>query len=675
MKDILSRVLGLCLSIGILFLVACEDDLDLGPTVTVTNANPASAFTLDQVTLQGENLHTVRNVFVGDRHCELTAQNESSLSFIVPATADPGANTITLAMAKGYRVTYPIEVLVRPIPEIQTISPSAANIGEQVTIRGLNLGELTSTKIGGIDAEIVSATNTELVLSVPSGLPINATADIELATSEVTRTSTSIFYVGPNLIANSDFEGGSGDDFDSWEKLNGGDQMTAVTGDAAYAGRSIRIVGAGNPDQPWRTQLANRETQWNFNSEYTLVFWAKAEAEGASMRVSASQFNHHGSGSDFFYGDQTSVPTEWTQLTWTFQVTADLPSYKMVFDLGFTTVPIVIDNVALIETGAAGPQIPDNLVANPGFEDGLTSWEIANGTFEVSAEEVHCGAQALKVTGAGNPDQAWRTQIVAADMPLVAGTEYVVSLWAKATAPDVPVSVSVSRWNNSDGSDYFYSDIQTITQEWAEYTWRFTAQDPASGVQHLVLDLGRSDQIFYVDDVSLKEYISPLNLLVDGSFENGISSEAAPNEDASWSVTNGTFEVVTNADDVFEGSQSLQVTGAGNPDQAWRTQIAHDHIPELVAGTEYRVSLMAKATAPDVPISISVSRWNNSDGSDYFYSDPVTITEEWAEYSWTFVAQDPPSGMHHLVLDLGRSAEVFFIDDIVIAEVPPFQCP
>ena len=51
------------------------------------------------------------------------------------------------------------------------------------------------------------------------------------------------------------------------------------------------------------------------------------------------------------------------------------------------------------------------------------------------------------------------------------------------------------------------------------------------------------------------------------------------------------------------------------------------------------------------------------------------INGEWAQYTWTFVAQDPPSGSQHIVLDLGRSAEVFFIDDVVVYEIPAFMCP
>ena len=376
----------------------------------------------------GKTCIPLKAVFVGDKHAEIEAQNEGTITFTVPWNAPAGNVVLTLAMLDNYRVQDDLEVMIRPIPAIEAISPSGADIGEEVAIKGANLDNLITSKIGGVDADIVSATNTELVLKVPDGLPVNSTAEIELATEEATVTSTSIFYVGPNLIANTDFEEGSGDDFTDWEKLNGGDQMTEIADERAYFGRSMRVVGAAA--NPWNTQLASKPTPLTFGSEYTVIMWAKAEAEGAIMRISVSQFD--GNGADYFYGDDTAIPTEWTQLSWTFEVTNDLETHKIVLDMGTTNVPFLIDNVTLIETGAAGPPVASNLLVNGGFEDGLNNWEVLNGSLETTtnAADVHCGSQALMATGAGgNP---WDTQMAADHIDLVAGNEYTIALWAKS---------------------------------------------------------------------------------------------------------------------------------------------------------------------------------------------------------------------------------------------------
>ncbi len=660
------------LSFFILFITACEEELEVGPTVTITSVDPGAAFLGDQVTLQGDNLNTVQNLFVGDKGAEIVSRNQTSLTFTVPTNAAPGPNVLTLAMLNNYRVTAELEVMTRPIPSIFGLSTNAAAPGEEVTIAGMNLDMLTSVTFGGIEANVVSATNAELVVVVPDGPPLNTAAVIELMTSEITETYADTFFVGTNYAANGGLDAGSGDDFAGWEKLNGGAGLTSVSGEDAYFGRAVRVVGAANPDQPWRTQFATALTPLNFGSEYTMMMWVKGEAPGAQMRISASRFD--GNGADYFYGETKEIPTEWTQISWTFEVTNDLPEHSVVLDMGFTDIPFVIDNIVLVETGAAGPAAPGNALADGGFEGTLgENWVVNNGTIALTSDaaNVHCGNQALMVTPANNPDQPWQTQLASENLDLEVGEEYIVSIWAKATAPDVQMRISASLYNGGDGSDYFYGDAQTFTEEWAEYTWVYTVQAPPSGAQHLVLDMGYSAAVFYLDDISVRKNVElPRdNKIGDGSFENGIEGESA-----TWEVLNGTFALNTDAGDVYDGNNSLMVTGAGNPDQAWRTQIATTPL-DLVAGTTYGVTIWAKATADDVPISVSASRYNGGDGSDYFYGDPQTITQEWAAYTWTFEAQDPPSGAQHLVLDLGRSDAVFFLDNIELYPIAAFTCP
>ena len=659
MKNRILYILGLFALTPLLFLTGCNDELEIGPTVTISSITPGSAYGGDAITIQGENLNTVDAVFVGDKHAnDIQSMSESSITFIVPRTAAVGQSTITLAMANNYRVTSDnFEVLLRPVPEIYAISPSGAAPGEEVTIAGVNLDILTSVTVGGVAANTVSATSSRLVITVPDGLPLNSTTEIEVATQEASAVSTSIFYVGNNKIANSDFELGSGDDFDSWDKFNGGDQMTEVTGGDAYFGRSMRVVGAAA--NPWNTQLASAPMELNFGSEYTAVLWAKAEAAGAQMRVSASQYD--GNGADYFYGETVDIPTEWTQLSWTFTVGKDLETHRFILDMGMTNVPFLIDNVTLIETGAAGPPIPQNLLANNGFENGLDNWAVLNGSIEVTTEEIHCGNQALKITGAGN--NPWDTQMAADVVPLVLGQQYEVKLWAKAAEDGAAMRISASRYNGGNGDDYFYGADVSLTTDWAEYTWVFTVGKDIPDGHHLVLDMGAANKVFYLDDVSLTEYVDvpPVNLLANGSFEDGLES---------WAVLNGSIEPTT--EDAADGTNALKVTGAGN--NPWETQMAADAVP-LVFGQRYGVKLMAKAIGDGAVMRISASRWNNSNGDDYFYGDDAMLTTEWAEYTWEFtVGKDIPDG-HHIVLDMGASAQTFFIDNIILYEIPEFVCP
>ncbi len=242
MKNLKNIIFSL-LAITIVFSISsCEEDEGTVGNVEIMNMNTNSAFPLEDVTIEGAGFNTVQFVFVGTRQATFQLEG-NTLTFQVPQSASPGMNTVTLAMANNYRVTTEIEVLVRPIPVINTISPSAANTGEQVTIKGISLGNVETVTVGGVEAEIVSAEVEELVFTIPAGLPANLPAVINLVSSGGEASSESIFYVGENLIANSTLEQGDGDNFINWGKFNGADLLTATTAEGeAYAGRTLRAT-------------------------------------------------------------------------------------------------------------------------------------------------------------------------------------------------------------------------------------------------------------------------------------------------------------------------------------------------------------------------------------------------------------------------------------------------
>src|SRR5690606_19216223 len=147
-----------------------------------------------------------------------------------------------------------IEVMARPFPIITGLSTSAAPEGGEVTIRGTPLNNLQSVTIGEIEANVVSSTATEMIITVPSGLQQNLVCPITITTSRGKATAPGKFYVGENLLLNGGFQAGDGDEFPNWAKFNGGDGITATTTDGeAYIGRTLRAVAVGG--DPWRTEL------------------------------------------------------------------------------------------------------------------------------------------------------------------------------------------------------------------------------------------------------------------------------------------------------------------------------------------------------------------------------------------------------------------------------------
>ncbi|WP_078860056.1 carbohydrate binding domain-containing protein [Streptomyces rubellomurinus] len=70
---------------------------------------------------------------------------------------------------------------------------------------------------------------------------------------------------------------------------------------------------------------------------------------------------------------------------------------------GVSAAAVVAAGLAMAGTVTAGAATP-NLLANPGFENGLTGWTCTGGSGEVVGSPVHSGAAALKATPSGQDD-------------------------------------------------------------------------------------------------------------------------------------------------------------------------------------------------------------------------------------------------------------------------------
>lgn len=491
MKMYLYRILKLITFTAIVLMIGSCEDEDTLPSVAITNMSVTEAYPLETVVLEGSNFNVVQFVFVGNRQAPFQLDG-NQMTFEVPEAAAAGANKITLAMANNYRVTTDFTVLVRPNPVINSITPTAAAMGENVTILGVSLDNLKSVSVDEIEATVVSSSANELVFTVPDGLADNALAEIKIITTGGEVTSASQFYVGKNLLLNGELELGDGDDFTNWGKWNGGAGMTATTSaDEAYSGRALRTVAVGG--DAWRSQFVSDPVPTEIGVEYTLNVWIKADVNspgnGGNIRFSTNP--------NAQYSANYDITGEWQQIEW--KITANAAETRMVLDLGVIADAIYfVDNITLVATGKSGPQ---NLLSNSSFEDGLTDWELLNGTVELTSDEAHNGSNSIKVTpAAGNP---WDTQFAHVGIPLTYEGTYELRLWAKAAGPDGVMRVSASQWDGN-GADYFYgSDIQ-VTEDWAEYTWEITVGKDLE-THKIVLDMGAGSQVLFVDDVTLKE--------------------------------------------------------------------------------------------------------------------------------------------------------------------------
>ena len=638
--------------IALLLALSCQDDDAFLAEVSIDSVNPEAAYPLDLVQIQGANFDYVQFIFVGDAQAnwELT---DGVITMEIPANAPIGNVPLTFAMKDNYRIKSSIEVILRPIPVIQRITPSAAAEGETVTLIGTSLDNVESVTIGEVEATVdPSSTASELKFVVPGGLPNNTASTIKVTTQGGETESESIFYVGQNLLANGEMELGSGDDFDSWDKFNGAELLTATTNpNEAYVGRALRAVGAGA--DAWRTQFASAPVPTDVGTEYTVYMWIKGET-GGTMRFSTTP--------EALYGGDLEITTEWQQVEYVF--TANVDETRIVLDMGVVADAVYfVDNITMIATGAAGPQ-PVELLLNGGFElgsgDDFDNWNKFNGadllTQTTNADEVRSGNRALRAVGAGA--DAWRTQMASDVFATEVGTEYIFSYWIKAEAGS-PGDGGLVRMSTAGNGDAQYQGSVTITTEWQKIEWNVTANGTET---QLVLDLGATaDAVYFIDDVSVlaPPEVPNENILLNSSLEDGDGDDFT-----NWNKFNGAdlLTATTEADQVHSGSRALRAVGAGA--DAWRTQFASDVVATEV-DVVYTASLWIKGEAgtPGDGGSIRMSTAGNGDAQ---YQGDVTVTTDWQLVEWEITANGTET---QIVLDLGVTEDaVYFVDDIELVE-------
>ena len=227
-------------AIVLVVMVSCKDDegisysvSDVSDRIQSLSSNEPSHD--DLLTITGTQMDGVVRVFIGNEviaKSNFTEQSETSLSFVVPASIPVGEHEMLVVWSGNARGTITLSVKAKPTPQIHSYT-AFVPVGENVTITGLQLDFETKVTIGGAEAPIVSVSDTELVVTVPGGINTEGPVNLEIKTDYGTTSPSTAFYARENLLTNSQLEEGEGDEFPGWEKLNGADNMTQVTGSAA----------------------------------------------------------------------------------------------------------------------------------------------------------------------------------------------------------------------------------------------------------------------------------------------------------------------------------------------------------------------------------------------------------------------------------------------------------
>ncbi|HMP88143.1 MAG TPA: endo-1,4-beta-xylanase, partial [Lacibacter sp.] len=162
----------------------------------------------------------------------------------------------------------------------------------------------------------------------------------------------------------------------------------------------------------------------------------------------------------------------------------------------------------------AGITIPAavELLGNPGFEGGLTGWNIFNSgnpagtstlTHTTATGEFRTGAGALRVVNpTAYPGSQWRVQLASNFVTLIPGRQYIVSYWVRAASAGGSIRLSTAYGDG--GSSQFQGD-QTIGTAWQQINWTITAN---SSQFRMVFDMGQAANTYFIDDASVKEVVN-----------------------------------------------------------------------------------------------------------------------------------------------------------------------
>jgi type IV pilus biogenesis protein CpaD/CtpE len=156
-------------------------------SLLITSFTPTSGPAGTVVTVSGRGLHCVSRITVGGAaatQITTTIDNQTSLSFTVPADAVTGV--VTLTSSAGSASSSERFTVTIPAPTISGFSPTSGAPGTVITVTGTNLTGATQVTIGGVAAQFTVNRDGSVSVTVPSGA---VTGVISITTGGGTATS------------------------------------------------------------------------------------------------------------------------------------------------------------------------------------------------------------------------------------------------------------------------------------------------------------------------------------------------------------------------------------------------------------------------------------------------------------------------------------------------------
>jgi Carbohydrate binding domain len=151
-----------------------------------------------------------------------------------------------------------------------------------------------------------------------------------------------------------------------------------------------------------------------------------------------------------------------------------------------------------------------NLVTNPGFEDGLAGWLVGFGPLTTTGVSPHSGATCGVAVNLGAYARAGGQSVLG---KLQAGQTYTWSAWMRVASGTAPINMTLTQNDAAGGRNT--TVLQTVTTAWTRYTSTFSLSvtGELSFLSLLFFNAGGMPiTTWYLDDVSITNTSPPLVL-------------------------------------------------------------------------------------------------------------------------------------------------------------------
>ncbi|GAB3242554.1 hypothetical protein GCM10027296_01170 [Chitinimonas naiadis] len=170
--------------------------------LAVSSIAPAVGIVGTTLTLTGNGLDRVNQVFFGNATAAPSSRQNNQLTVVVPNGATSGPLRL---VASDSDFTTGQSFQVAPTITVSGMSPTTGLAGSTVTVSGTGFTEVSTVTLGGVTVSISSRSNTQLQFTVPAGA---ASGEVKLLSTSQTAVSAGTFAVTsavPATIGRIDF--------------------------------------------------------------------------------------------------------------------------------------------------------------------------------------------------------------------------------------------------------------------------------------------------------------------------------------------------------------------------------------------------------------------------------------------------------------------------------------